>query len=86
MITAHEVYHKGNADGYPVYAMKNDLEECGYIGGKIITRSDQGLAILDLQNAVGKARGLGTEMVMIQSEVGESTSNADVEGTIRRIF
>lgn len=86
MIIAHEIYHKGKGDGYRVFRMKADIEGAGYIGGKIISRSDQEPAIMDLQRAVGKARGAGTEMVMTQSEVGESKSNADVEGTIRRVF
>ena len=86
MITAHEIYQKGKGDGYPIYQMKSDIERACYLGGQMISRSDQEPAIIDLQRAVGKARGTGAEMVMTQSEVGESTSNAEVEGTIRRVF
>ena len=85
-IAAIEVDHKGKDGGWAVKRLVGILEDFGYVGSRVVIKCDQEPAIKDLAREVGRSRGPGVETVLVNSEVGESMSNGDVENTIRRIW
>ena len=82
-IMAHDVHKKGCSDRDPVHCLKSDLEDAGYIGGKVVMRSGQGPSRIDIHRKVGRTRGPGTETVLARSEVGESNRTTHAESSIK---
>ena len=79
-IKAHMVEEKGvNA-----YAIKRVGQDLGLLGYKrIILKSDNEPAIRALKEAVKTERN--EELIMVESPVGESASNGEVENAIRQV-
>ena len=84
MVFSHVVPKKGASIAYCVSQVVRDLEYLGY--PKMILKSDQEPAILDLRNAVVKqCKELGMEVLPESSPVAESQSNGVVERGIQEI-
>ena len=84
MVFSHVVPKKGASIAYCVSQVVRDLEYLGY--PKMILKSDQEPAILDLRNAVAKqCKELGMEVLPESSPVAESQSNGVVERAIQEI-
>ena len=56
-IRAHLVLAKGNGDPWIAGKFKDDIEEFGYGGAPVRIKSDQELAMVDVQRAVIAKRG-----------------------------
>ena len=80
---AHKVLSKGKGNGYIVKRLIADLEELGYGGSKIILKCDQENAIVEVQREVIRRRPGIT--IPINSSVGDSKGNGDVESAVKRI-
>ena len=67
--------------------MCEDLQTIGFSGGKIVIKSDQEPAMVDLVNEVAKIRSkqTGGGNAMDQSRVGDSDSNGKIERAIRKL-
>ena len=82
-IIAHKVEAKGKGNGWIVKRLIADLEELGYGGTKIIIKCDQENAIVEVQRELTRRRqGL---TVPINSAVGDSKGNGDVESAVKRL-
>ena len=83
-IRAHLVSAKGNGDPWIAGKIKDDIEEFGYGGTPVRTRSDQEPAIVDVQRAVIAKRG-NAPTIPVDSPVGDSQSNGRVENAIKKV-
>ena len=83
-IRAHLVSAKGNGDPWIAGKIKDDIEEFGYGGAPVRIKSDQEPAIVDVQRAVIANRG-NAPTIPVNSPVGDSQSNRQVENAIRKV-
>ena len=82
-IVGHAVQCKGSKDDWAIKRVLLDIEDFGYAGIKIILKSDQEPAMVDLQRKVMEARR--AETVPKNSQVGESQANGEAENAIKRL-
>ena len=64
--------------------IKDDIEEFGYGGVLVRTKSDQEPAIVDVQRAV-IAKRANAPTIPVNSPVGDSQSNGRVENAIKKV-
>ena len=83
-VWAYRVPNKGIMDGASWLPKRivQDPDNCGYIDVRIQHKSDQELAIVNMQIAI---QNLRPQTVPTNSPVGESESNGRVENAIRRV-
>ena len=82
-IRAHLV-SKGNGDPWIAGKIKDDIEEFGYGGAPVRTKSDQEPSIVDVQRAVIAKRG-SAPTILVNSPVGDSQPNGRVELVIKMV-
>ena len=83
-IRAHLVSAKGNGDPWIAGKIKDDIEEFGYGGAPVRTKSNQEPAIVDVQRAVIAERG-NAPTILVNSPVGDSQSNGRVGNAIKKV-
>ena len=88
MVLAHVVPFKGSGVDWLVAQLLRDLRKFG-LHGKVILKSDQENAVLDVLNSVCKARGKeggGSSITLVEaSPKGESQSNGVAERAVQDI-
>ena len=78
----HQAESKGSEDHYIWNRLIMDMDEIGYRGEKLIIKSDQERPITAVVNLICEHRNGQT--VPMESPQGDSASNSEVEGWIRR--
>ena len=83
LLTAHVVPSKGGSTEWVIEQARRDLQRMGH-HGRLILRSDQEAAIVDLVNEITRARGNAPTMVE-NSAVGDSQGNGFIERGVRSV-
>ena len=82
---AHRVPNKGvsHAASWPPKRILQDLDNAGFQDMRIMTKTDQEPAVIELQTAMKETRP--NMIIPINSPAGESESNGRAENSIRRV-
>ena len=83
LLSVHVVPSKGAGCEWVVQQVKRDLQRMGH-HGRLILKSDQEAAIVDLLNEVTRARG-DVPTVVENSAVGDSQGNGFIERGVRSV-
>ena len=78
----HQTICKGLEDRYVIQRIIDDIDEAGYIGERIVLRSDQEHTIVAVGEAVAEGRRGATTPMRLQQ--ADSQANGEVEGWIGR--
>ena len=84
-VWAYAVEAKGASEDWPPLQILEDMETIGVRGEKLVLKSDQEPAIVDLAREIAKMRESAYGTAVEQSAVGESDSNASVERAIQDV-
>ena len=78
IVWAYPVEKKGSSEVWITGQLIEDLETIGLQGDRIVLKSDQEVAIVDLLQDVARQRQADYGTAVEQSKVGESDSNAHI--------
>lgn len=84
-VWAYAFEHKGAADDWIVEQICEDLDTIGLRSDRIVIKSDQEAAIVDMAKAVARNRASDFGTALESSAVGESDSNGTIERAIQDV-
>ncbi len=84
-VALHQCTEKGGGDRWIAKRIVEDIADRGYEGANIILKCDQERALVEIQKEVAKLRGATAQTVLVNSPVGESQSNGEVDNAVGRL-
>ena len=85
-VWAYAVEHKGSREGWVVEQVLEDLQTVGLKNDRIVLKSDQEPAIVDMMTEIQKRRESDYGTALDTSRVGDSNSNATIENSIKSVM